>query len=171
MIKGQMMTCTVKENWCKLAHINPLRSTRLCVKLLHQQLMLQGNAESDVPQKVTDLCRRQSNEWVAASTKISSYLVVLRGRRARSVQRGRWRRTCWRSALWSSTASPSPGQTRGTSESSPPCPGWPGPSFSALPRTDQGAALINTKHISMVSSIPRAPSLSLTLSNILQGSD
>lgn len=72
---------------------------------------------------------------------IVSHLVAFPRRWARSARRGRWHRTCWWSALWSSTACPWPGQTQGTSESSPPCPDWPAPSCSSLPGTDPSAGL------------------------------
>ncbi len=72
-----------------------------------------------------------------------SHLEAFPRRPPHSAQRGRWRRTCWWSALWSSTARPWPGQTLGTGESLPPCPDWPAPSCSFLPGTDPTAALEN----------------------------
>lgn len=77
-----------------------------------------------------------------------SHLVGLPRRRVRLAQRGHWLRTCWPSALWSSTACPRAGRTLGTWESLPPCPNWPVPSCSSLPGTDTSRELEKHKIIS-----------------------
>lgn len=87
-----------------------------------------------------DFCKRQRSK-----TTTRSHLWVLPKRRAHWARRGHWHRTCWRSALESSSASPWPGRTLGTVESSPACPDWPAPSCSSLPGTDSGTAEIISK--------------------------
>lgn len=80
-----------------------------------------------------------------SKTATRSHLWVLPKRRAHWARRGHSHRTCWRSALESSSASPWPGRTLGTVESSPACPDWPAPSCSSLPVTDSGTAEIISK--------------------------